>query len=393
MTDADPDDALVRSVFHEFRAGVPGPPPDRLEVARSRIRRRRTASVAVASALAVALVVAPAVLLLRGEAAGPPTGTDPARQPDTCALRSTPDGADLDVTLSDLAVGPLDGTVRPANLSVLICNNGVAAAPAGRLTMRWVDSIPPDSEMGTGAWRDCRYAGPERERAADGSEVGYNVVICAYPELPAGAYLREVFTFAIPGGTDPGFDRPVDQYVRVSDDGDVNPGNNRKAFAVKPVDLAGSVELPKGPCEPDTPAPGADLRVFAADLTMGPAHGGVRRGDLSVTVCNRGLTAAPAGTLTLRWVGHIPPAEMGTGSWQGCRFAGEAGEAAAYQVVECAYPELAAGALHQYLFLFEMASDVDPGAGRTVDQYAQVPEAGDADPGDNRMTFGIAVVD
>ncbi|MFC0533417.1 hypothetical protein ACFFIA_38015 [Phytohabitans kaempferiae] len=289
---------------------------------------------------------------------------------------------------------------RRGDMAITICNAGRVAAPAGTLTLRWLATITPDVPMGSGSWKDCRYGEPERESTA-GGEVTYSVVNCGHPALPSGSAWEHMLTFEIPGSVDPGFGRPVAQYVQVSRTGDVNPGNNRATFKIRSADSVGSVSQPARPlCSSKTSRPGVDLSVVATALTLGPrpVDGGPWRGDMAITVCNAGRAAAPAGTLTLRWLATITPdVPVGSGSWKDCRY-GEperestAGGEVTYSVVNCGYAELAPGASREHMFLFEIPGGVDPGVDRPVTQHVEVSKTGDGNTKNNRATFEIATL-
>jgi hypothetical protein len=412
MTDSNADEALVRSAFRDLHGAVPSPAPTRLatmEATVNRRRRRRVTGMVAVSALVTALVVTPTVLA-RGEGPADPPPAAPPTQPiiqrplGSCPSDAARRGADLSVTATDLAMGPVRGeqqqTRRRGDMVVTVCNAGRAVAPAGTLTLRWLATIPPDVPMGNGSWEGCRYGEPERE-SGPGGEVTYNVVNCGYPELPPGSSWEPMFLFEMPGDADPRFGRPLAQYARVPDTGDVNAGNNRATFKNKAADPVGSVSQPARPsCSSKTSPQGADLSVVATALTLGPTPAGnePRRGDMIITVCNIGRAAAPAGTLTLRWLTTIPPdVEMGSGSWEGCRYGEPERESArggevTYNVVDCAYAGLAPGESREHMFLFEIPGGADPGIDRPVAQYAQVSKTGDTNTGNNRATFKVATV-
>jgi hypothetical protein len=413
MTNPDSDDALLRSSFAEFRELVPGPPPDRLATAQTAARRRRHIGVVAASALAVALVVTPAALLLGGGPADSPqtaygnTGTDSqkpgpgtvdaphdnaapepwtdvhGKRADACTPGSAVDGVDLAVSSSDITVGPVTQNRRRADSIVTICNLGKATAPAGTLTVRWAGHISADP-IGVGSWTGCQ---------ASANETGFHTVACTYPTLEPGAAKQRYLTFEMPGDTDPRFGEPDGQYLQIPEDGDVNAGNNRATFGIRKAEPAGPGGQPQAlPCGAKSSAREADLAVAAGTLTLGPIFDrGVRRGDLAVHLCNNGKAPAQAGKLTLRWADHIPPDEMGAGSWTGCR-AGKQEQkgAVTYNVAHCDHPRLAPGESREYTLTFEMPGDTDPGVGKPFDQYVQVS---DDIPGNNRATFGIATVE
>lgn len=409
MTDPLDDEALVRSAFTDLRVLVPGPPPGRLvavEATVRRRRRRRATGLVAASLLATALAVTPAVLA-RGEPVGTPEATPvESRTPSepevlgSCPSSAARQGVDVSVTATDIAMGPVfDGAAgkrRRGDMVVEVCSAGRAAAPAGTLTLRWLATVTPDVPLGSGSWRDCRAGEPE---SAGG--VTYTVVHCDHPALPPRTAWERMFLFDMPGEADPGFERPIEQYAEAPAGVDVDTGNNRALFKNRPAEAVGTVTQPARPsCTAKTARNGVDLSVVATPLTLGPApaEGQARRGDIAITVCNNGRAAAPAGTLTLRWLAAIPPdVQMGSGSWENCRYGEPEREAAGggevtYSVVHCSYAALEAGTSREHMFLFEIPGGADPDLGHPVSQYAHVSETGDTNAKDNRVAFTIATV-
>jgi hypothetical protein len=356
--------------------------------------------------VAVALVVTPAVLA-RGESTdapvAPPDQTaspgHPARQPvlGTCPSNASRQGADLSVTATDIVLGPVRDdrprAYRRGDIAITVCNAGGAVAPAGTLTMRWLATITMDVPLGTASWADCRRGEP----VAGGDGLTYAVVNCDLPRLPPGSSWDRMFLFEMPANADTGIGRPLAQHVEVTTTGDLNTDDNRATFDVRAADDAGSVSPPAATACSSKPArQGADLAVVATALTLGPRPTGGEpwRGDIAITVRNIGRAAAPAGTLTLRWLATIrPDVPMGRESWAGCRYGEPEREGTVtYTVVDCGYQELEPGASSERVFLFEIPAGTDPGVSRPVNQYAKVSTTGDPNTGNNRTTFRIATV-
>jgi hypothetical protein len=155
-----------------------------------------------------------------------------------CKAKPRPQGADLAIVASPLTLGPPPNGDEPrrGDMSITFCNIGRAEAPAGTMTLRWLSTIPPDDPMGTGSWEGCRYGKEEQESTPGKPKVTYSVAHCGYPALAAGASRQDMFLFEIPGGARPAIDRPVSQYARISDAGDVNTRNNKVTFKITSVE-------------------------------------------------------------------------------------------------------------------------------------------------------------
>jgi hypothetical protein len=238
MPELDMDDALLREAFGDFRdAAMPHVTPAELGTLRLTVRRRRRAGVVFAAVALLAASAIPVAIWRTGPAAqhgdllGPASPAAPR-----CPGSTGSSGLDLAVVATDILLGPVDAgpirTWRRGEMTILICNLGGSSAPAGTMKLRWLATIPPASDVGDGAWRDCQYADHETEPLS-GVDVNYYVVHCRYPEIPPGGSTAFTLDFYSLGDADAGFDRPAIHYAEVAAAGDVDPSNDRATFHIR----------------------------------------------------------------------------------------------------------------------------------------------------------------